>query len=35
LVSELGDLAGVMGAVALTLHNTNEELFTSYKEAGE
>jgi hypothetical protein len=24
-----------MGAVALTLHNTNEELFTSYKEAGE
>ena len=35
VVSELGDLAGVMGAVALTLHNTNEELFSSYKRAGE
>lgn len=35
VVSELGDLAGVMGAVALTLHNTNGELFTSSKGAEE
>lgn len=33
--SKLGDIAGVMGAVALTLHNTNGQMLTSYKRVGE
>ncbi|NMB01733.1 MAG: ROK family transcriptional regulator [Firmicutes bacterium] len=35
VASELGDIAGVMGAVALTLHNTNNQLLSSYKRVGE
>ncbi|NMB21611.1 MAG: ROK family transcriptional regulator [Firmicutes bacterium] len=35
VASELGDIAGVMGAVALTLHNTNGQLLSSYKRVGE
>lgn len=34
-VSELGEIAGVMGAVALTLHNTNDDLLGTYKRVGE
>ena len=35
VVSELGSIAGVMGAVALTLHNTSDRLLGSYKGVGE
>lgn len=35
VASELGDVAGVMGAVALSLHNTNAQLLSSYKRVGE
>lgn len=35
MVTELGDIAGVMGAVALTLHNTNNQLLSSYQRVGE
>lgn len=35
LVSQLGEMAGVMGAVALTLHNTNDQLLSSYRKVGE
>lgn len=35
LVSELAEMSGVMGAVALILHNTNDQLLSSYRKVGE